>query len=50
MLLKLFGFQEHFTINVFLIKLKQFEKTESISELLNPLGNLIVNFDDFLNL
>ena len=44
MALKLFEFQEPFMIEYFLIKLTQFEKTESIGEIFISLGNQTTDF------
>ena len=44
MALKLFEFVEQFMMDIFLLKLTQFEKVGSIDETVISLGNLIVNF------
>ena len=44
MTLKLFDFVEQFSMDTFLLKLPQFEKTGSIAETFISLGNLIINF------
>ena len=41
---KLFEFLEQFMAGTFLIKLIQFEKTESISKIFNTLGNHEIKF------
>ena len=43
MALKLFEFVEQFMMNIFLLKLTQFEKTGSIGKPFISLGNLIIN-------
>ena len=45
MALKLFEIVAQFMMNTFLLKLTQFEKTGSVGEAFNLLGNLIINFN-----
>ena len=44
MALKLFEFVEQFMMDIFLLKLTQFEKTGSIGKTIISLGNLIIIF------
>ena len=44
MALKLFEFVEHFMMEIFLLKLDQFEKTGSICKTFSRVGNLIIHF------